>query len=59
MGKFLSDNGATIVALLIVAGLFFLAVRSMVRKKRRTGSVFSCGGDCSSCAYHSSCRKKK
>ena len=46
-------NLATIIVLLIIAVLSVLAVRRIRRKKL----LFSCGGNCSSCAMN--CKNRK
>ena len=46
-------NLATLIVILAIAALAFLAVRRIKRKKL----LFSCGGNCSSCAMNCSQRK--
>ncbi|MBQ9412153.1 MAG: FeoB-associated Cys-rich membrane protein [Oscillospiraceae bacterium] len=52
----LSDNLATVIVCLLVAGVLFLAVRSMLRKKKQGKS--SCGCGCSTCPRSGSCHTK-
>lgn len=48
-------NLATIVILLLVAGIAALAVRSIYRQKKSGGCCGGCGGNCSAC--HGACTK--
>lgn len=41
----------TIAVLIVVAGIVSLAVRSMVRDKKK-GKSIQCGGECSHCGGH-------
>lgn len=41
----------TAVTLLILAGMLFLSVRSMVKDKK-SGKSLQCGGDCKHCGGH-------
>jgi len=45
-------NNYDIIILIIVALLIFLAVYRMYKRKK-SGKCIGCGGDCSSCIYHS------
>ena len=56
MTEFLSANIGTIVAALIVLLIVFLAVRVLVREKKK--GQCSCGGNCGSCAMSGVCHKK-
>lgn len=48
---------STLIVGLIVAGIVFLAVRSIVRDKRNGKSL--CGGNCGGCSCSGLCHSKK
>ncbi len=58
MSEFLRDNIWTIVVALIVIAALFMAVISMIKRKRKGKSV-TCGGNCSACSMSLLCKEKK
>ena len=56
MFDFLAANIGTIVVGVVLAAIVFLAVRSIVKEKKK--GQCSCGCNCSSCAMSGTCHKK-
>ena len=54
MAAFLAEYGVTILLAAILGGLLFLAIRYMVRRRRKGG----CHG-CAGCAHEDSCVKRE
>ena len=57
MLEWFAANWGTILVLLIVAAVVFLAVRSLVKDKKAGRS--SCGAGCAHCAMQGKCHRKK
>ncbi|MGI6577879.1 MAG: FeoB-associated Cys-rich membrane protein [Eubacteriales bacterium] len=53
MIQFLIDNAATIIVSAVLLTLFTLAIRSMIRRRKK--SSCASGNSCSGCPYSNNC----
>lgn len=57
MLAFLQNNFATIIILIALAFLVFLAIRKIVRDKKK--GIGSCGQSCADCPKYNNCDQKR
>ena len=55
MFDWIGENAGTIAVCLVLAGIVALAVRSVIRDRKKGGS---CGCGCAACAMRESCHGK-
>ena len=57
MFKWIAENWLTLVIVVALCGVVTAVIVSMIKKKRKGGSL-SCGCGCASCPMSGSCHKK-
>jgi len=58
MFKWIAENWLTLVLVIAICGIVAAVIASMVKKKKRGGSI-GCGCGCASCPMSGACHNKQ